>query len=410
MIKLNENFAIKIKTINSNIYDLEVNREYTVEKLKQLIESKLRLRSGCVRLIFRGKVMEDKHKLHEYKLEENDVVHLVEQRPNYERSHTYSESRDPVNPIDSLDGYLNMLMAATRQMLASLGDDEVGISNSFKSLTKRSSFNRNELIETMRQNFNNINSIISNTVKFDAPDNSKVEELFIINNSKCKQISFKVGQWIDAKDNTNTWLEAQIIAIRDNKAQINYLGWGNVYNEWIDLNSPRLALFRTQTIQSPFSKYISPFPNKKSEDAIAFKDVHSFDDFGELEELVNFIDNLRNKIMKVVTEKDTLLGKKRRACDKDITKEEILIRERNVLMNIMQMYPLMDRIGRVMVDYSNYFFNYSFNYFENNLDMFNSRNDFTDLSRENSENVNKRNVKSFQEYTKVRRFCNFRSL
>ena len=76
---------------------------------------------------------------------------------------------------------------------------------------------------------------------------------------------FNSGQWIDAKDTIDQWLEAQITKLRDNKAFVHYNGWGSRWDEWIDLNSPRLALFRTHTIQLPSSSYLSPSPNIPSD-------------------------------------------------------------------------------------------------------------------------------------------------
>jgi len=73
----------------------------------------------------------------------------------------------------------------------------------------------------------------------------------------------KVGQWIDAKDSINQWLEAKVTKIKDNQAYIHYNGWGNRWDEWIDITSPRIALFRTHTIQMSINKYTSPSPNIK---------------------------------------------------------------------------------------------------------------------------------------------------
>jgi hypothetical protein len=42
---------------------------------------------------------------------------------------------------------------------------------------------------------------------------------------------------------------------------IHYNGWGVRWDEWIDQDSPRLAIFRTYTVQNPKSNYLSPFPN-----------------------------------------------------------------------------------------------------------------------------------------------------
>ena len=44
---------------------------------------------------------------------------------------------------------------------------------------------------------------------------------------------------------------------------IHYNGWANRWDEWIDINSPRIAPFRTHTIQYPSTQMLEPFPNIK---------------------------------------------------------------------------------------------------------------------------------------------------
>lgn len=71
----------------------------------------------------------------------------------------------------------------------------------------------------------------------------------------------ELGQWIDAKDTIDQWLEAEITDIRENEIFIHYNGWGRRWDEWIDMNSQRLAPFRTYTVQSPYSMFMSPHPS-----------------------------------------------------------------------------------------------------------------------------------------------------
>ena len=48
--------------------------------------------------------------------------------------------------------------------------------------------------------------------------------------------------------------------IRDNRAYVHYNGWGTRWDEWITLDSDRIIEFRTHTIQSAVSNYLSPNP------------------------------------------------------------------------------------------------------------------------------------------------------
>ena len=56
-------------------------------------------------------------------------------------------------------------------------------------------------------------------------------------------------------------LEAQVLNVRENQALVHYNGWGDRWDEWIDMNSPRICLFRTHTVQSAQSRFMSPCPN-----------------------------------------------------------------------------------------------------------------------------------------------------
>lgn len=49
--------------------------------------------------------------------------------------------------------------------------------------------------------------------------------------------------------------------IRPNQIHVHYNGWGSRWDEWLDNDSPRIAVFRTYTVQNPKSLYLSPYPN-----------------------------------------------------------------------------------------------------------------------------------------------------
>ena len=55
-------------------------------------------------------------------------------------------------------------------------------------------------------------------------------------------------------------MEAQILKVDKDKIFVHYNEWGDRLNEWINYNSNRLAPFRSHTVQSPNSKFMSPYP------------------------------------------------------------------------------------------------------------------------------------------------------
>ena len=70
-------------------------------------------------------------------------------------------------------------------------------------------------------------------------ENNSPTEIFDIKDRK-----FIKGQWVDVKDTIDQWLEAQVIDVQEDKVYIHYNGWGNRWDEWIEMNSPRIKAFR----------------------------------------------------------------------------------------------------------------------------------------------------------------------
>ena len=91
-----------------------------------------------------------------------------------------------------------------------------------------------------------------------------------INPFKFHKRKLFLGQWVDVQDTIDQWvlfypynfiqLEAQVMDEKDGKVFIHYNGWGNRWDEWIDMDSPRIALFRTYTLPSLNQDYLSPSP------------------------------------------------------------------------------------------------------------------------------------------------------
>ena len=83
----------------------------------------------------------------------------------------------------------------------------------------------------------------------------RTQEVFDFSNRK-----LKIGQWVDVKDTIDQWLEAEVINVRGDEVYVHYNGWGYRWDEWLKMNSDRIAPFRTHTVQSPYTTYMSPNP------------------------------------------------------------------------------------------------------------------------------------------------------
>ncbi|XP_010482008.1 PREDICTED: large proline-rich protein BAG6 isoform X1 [Camelina sativa] len=72
---------LNIKTLDSQTYTFQVNKNETVSLFKEKIASETGVPVGQQRLIFRGRVLKDDHPLSEYHLENGHTLHLVVRQP-----------------------------------------------------------------------------------------------------------------------------------------------------------------------------------------------------------------------------------------------------------------------------------------------------------------------------------------
>lgn len=63
--------------------------------------------------------------------------------------------------------------------------------------------------------------------------------------------TFEVGQWIDARDTSNDWLEAQILEVGDHDVLVHFDGWASKWDERISKSSSRIARFGSNTRNMP---------------------------------------------------------------------------------------------------------------------------------------------------------------
>lgn len=422
---------VKVKTINGDVLEVNTVNTSTVMNVKESIMKMINKPVEQQRLIFHGKILKDNEGLFTYGIEDNDVVHLVvsEGRPgtpgvnDRERDGNSSGGNNNNNPTNDLLSYLTLLsvinnsintISNTRMNRINNNNNSnnernnrshstnvirninninnnnnnntnnnnnnnphsaIPISDSFSHLLQPSNFNYYSSYENITQNINNIHSLLSNE-----SSSNITKTLFTISNSiNHTPIKFQLGQWVDVLDTFSHWTEAQIkqINIQTNKALIHYLGMSTFLDEWISLDSPRLALFRTHTIQSPFSRYFSPFPNK-TETNLNNNVLHiekCDEPLINLFELSEFIDALKKKIQHVLDDdvKVTLLDK-----DNNVDIKQKAFEEKKMYLDIIRLYPVMDRVGRLMLDYSMFLMNLSFKFFNENYTLFTN-----DLVKEN---------------------------
>lgn len=110
---------------------------------------------------------------------------------------------------------------------------------------------REESLEAMLQNKHTIDQLI---VCFN--DNY----LHDVIPFKIDRRKLAVGEWVDIRDSSDQWAEGQIINEYTNYVLVHFNGYSRQWDEWISVGSDRIMPFRTFTVQSDTSPYLSPFP------------------------------------------------------------------------------------------------------------------------------------------------------
>ena len=71
---------------------------------------------------------------------------------------------------------------------------------------------------------------------------------------------FVIGQWIDVLDTIEQWLEATVVRTEREFILIHYNGWPQRWDEWLHVDSPRIAPFRTRSQHTTQPLALCPLP------------------------------------------------------------------------------------------------------------------------------------------------------
>lgn len=414
MEKIDYNESLKLKIISIDKGDFYIYltnyRRKTVLDIKKQIEKNILFPIDSQRLIYLGKVLKDDQKLYEINVTSESAMHLVKNSTN---QLTTENIQNNVNNGSSIDNLLSNLRN-TNNTLGSLlsilnsfdGSNSLFIRSNSETylhlIRNRTSYDKNKAYEVITQNILNIKNLINTLVPVErkSKDNNKINKIF-----KLEETQYRVGQWVDFCDTLGIWFESQIEEIdKVNKKYKIKLFTGSQFNtllglnsniqssEIIDFNSERIKPFRTKTVQSPFSMYMSPSLNSNANNAEERLFFTNSDEerLSSINNLVEFFDILRPRLINLIHEKECLNLKKeniRSFVKKDHyddynirhsviqvnnvdIEEEISIRERQVFLSIAIVAPLIDRIGRFMTDLSTLMFNMNFDKFNKNINLF----------------------------------------
>ena len=239
-------------------------------------------------------------------------------------------------------------------------------------------YDKKKATEMLRQNVDQIETILSRRRSPESP----IDTPFALEN-----LMFTLGQWLDVKDTIGQWLEAQVTKIMPDKICVHFNGWGTRWDEWIEKNSPRIAPFRTYTIQSPQNQFLSPYPSIEpdpedheipeiptSYENLLLKYMSCFEDVRKMmiqylktnmklamqKKVVDMCQLAKNQIdskeeSKISPTKalSELTSTKVGTIEEEKTKRDSLDRKMRLLSG--QLAPILDRMGRMMADMGPHF-------------------------------------------------------
>ena len=406
-----EEILIKIKTMNSTTFPINITKSSKISELKSKIFQKVRIQSTNQRLIYQGKVLDNSRKLEDYKIGDGDVIHLVEtnnqnyqQPPNNNISTINNNNNISSRIMESFfPNFSNLLRRnetrsnSTNPRLLNTNINTNGISDSFKHLLFSNKYNFSQSGEILTQQINTISNLIELSANIN-PINAEITKFTY----SSKNDKFKIGQWIDVQEvNTQKWIEGQIINMRerDNTINVHYLGRPSNNNEWIKIDSERIALFRTFTSQDFLKNYYCPYPNTFNNNDINNNQLSYTKKFEPVtNDLIIFIDIIKKNIEKILKIKEKFDNN----YFESKIESDINLRYLNLLH--MQLFPMLDKIGRLFVDLSNYLMYSSYKSFEDNIYLF--KKNLSDESlrfmnvNDSSERVIKARINYFQKLCK----------
>lgn len=234
-----ETIRVKVRSVLEEEHIFEVSEETKILELKTMIESRLGESAQNQKLIFEGRILEDEQTLREEGVKnENSILLVVHERTRETEEAVASPPNEELFGTPTINPPNQVISA----LLDFFTDNQIENAQNTRIMNiQQRTFgfptNAQESLEVIRQNL-----------------------LSVLKFSCGQRRNWQVGQWLDVKDTINQWLEAEVLEADEARVFIHYNGWGSVWDEWIENDSPRLAPFRTHTPPSPTAPYISPSP------------------------------------------------------------------------------------------------------------------------------------------------------
>ncbi|CAH0481247.1 unnamed protein product [Peronospora belbahrii] len=302
------------------------------------------------RLIYRGKLLKDGALLAAYDVQDGHTVHLVT------KPATRDEENTDRRPADGLaDGpawnLANLRSALRRTGVSTTSGHQLPMLREILAETAvENTRNEEEFVvvdlEPLTQGIFTIQSVLS-TAQREQPR------------------QFFIGQWLDVKDTVNQWLEATIMDIANGKMLVHYHGWPTRWDEWIELDSDRIAAFRTRTLHIPNAQRMSPVPTTRVPNAprVSGRDIRRTviqvrnlmrEMMPHIEQLADLCEEDLRQQQPEQREEIARNETMENATDSSMMPEDRQSRESEVSEAAHLVAPLFDRFGRLLMDSAQY--------------------------------------------------------
>ncbi|CEG50016.1 Ubiquitin-like protein, regulator of apoptosis [Plasmopara halstedii] len=395
---------LRLKTLDERVFNVEAASSMSVADFRAKVALATAIPASRQRLIYRGKLMKDGAVLATYDLQDGHTVHLVVKLPaTTNTTHTDARPREVNGPAWNLANLRSVLrrtgesittsqpLPMLRELLGDVAETpratavNVGLSNlngsrhlnatpadtSHEMIEGMENSNltglNNEIVtsvvdlEHMTQGILTMRTVLSTAISEQERDSQQQDERIEENEQQTESQTqirrssrqFFVGQWLDVKDTVNQWLESTVMDIADGKILIHYHGWPTRWDEWIDVDSDRIAAFRTRTLHTHNAQRMSPVPTTRVPSAPRVGD-------NDVRQLVINVRNLMGEMMPHINRLAVL-------CEEDLQRDQIPsvdsvpsasttlgARESEVSEVAHLVAPLFDRFGRLLIDSANH--------------------------------------------------------
>ncbi|KAG3093896.1 hypothetical protein PI124_g14079 [Phytophthora idaei] len=390
-----DSLHLRLKTLDERVFDVEATSSMSVADFRAKVALATAVPVPRQRLIYRGKLLKDGVALAAYDLQDGHTVHLVAKPPansaTSSTTQTDARRREVNGPAWNLSNLRSALRrtgaTTTTQPLPMLREilDEMAESPQEAAegmgLGGLNGPRRQELavdLEPITQGILTMRTVLSTAAQEqEEQEDERIEEDAQVEQHTDGQTAtqrgprqFFVGQWLDVKDTVNQWLESTVMAIADGKVLIHYHGWPTRWDEWIDVDSDRIAAFRTRTLHTQNTQRMSPVPTTRVPSAPRVGD----------NDVRRMVVDVRNLMREMLPHIDRLAG----LCEEDLRREQERGRAQNEAESdnsstgpsgpsapttlepgqaheseVSEMAhlvaPLFDRFGRLLVDSAGYF-------------------------------------------------------